>query len=509
MKLAALLLSFSACFGAEQASLEGVTVNGATGAPLSGVHVRLLPAEYQKDPGGTVSVAYGVVSDGAGRFSMIGVPPGSYILAPERSGFMYILEKAEVGNRTVVLKPGDHITGSRLAMTPRAAIRGRVTDEYGDPVEDAWVCAWPVSTDAERILLSGSLANSMPPLLANSTNDRGEFRIVAMPGKYRVQATEFDEANRNALSEAASDGGCTDRAATYYPSATTAEQARVVEVAAGADVRGIDIRLVPPQPPQSYRAVALGGIVTGTPADSAGLTVRLESVGSGFWGQTSVGGDGRFLFSGLRPGHYQVAASCCSSVPRLASMPVDIQLDNGDRTGLVVALQAGGELSGTLEMGGSLRGFDVRKRTVELGFADASGVDLSPMGGEVGEGGAFRIGNVPPRRLRVRVHPLPDNVYIKSVSLNGAEAAGSILDLSGGVPRSRLTVTVDLGGALAGKVLTKDGGPLVFQNAGVLLIPENLAAGGEEMEFQPGDRITRNLTISEKGDADAQPKRQQ
>jgi hypothetical protein len=125
---------------------------------------------------------------------------------------------------------------------------------------------------------------------------------------------------------------------------------------------------------------------------------------------------------------------------------------------------------------------------------------------------------------------------------------------------------VALGSVLAGKVMSKDGGPLVFQDAGVLLIPENLAtggkqampeylwhgvdsdgsyrvenirpgkyrllavdererdkwldeedpaallklaAGGEEIEFQPGDRNTKNLKTSEKGESDAQPIQQQ
>ena len=257
MRSAALFLLCSASFGAEQAGIQGVTVNRATGAPLSGVHVRLLPAEYQIDRGRTVSVAYGAVSDGAGRFSMIGVPPGSYILAPERSGFMFILDRADARKRTLVLKPGDRITGSRLEMTPRAVIRGRVTDQYGDPVETASVCARPVSTDADPILLSGS----MIPLFCDSTNDRGEFRIIAMPGQYLVQASARDELSMPGLSDSA------DRAGTFYPSATDEEQAGVVEVAAGAEVRGIDIRLVPPLPPQPYRVMALGGIVTGIPGD--------------------------------------------------------------------------------------------------------------------------------------------------------------------------------------------------------------------------------------------------
>ena len=65
------------------ASIEGTVVNTTTGAPLSGVHLRLA----LQNPDEVVAPVYGAVSDDAGRFSMAGIQPGvEYRLEAGRPG---------------------------------------------------------------------------------------------------------------------------------------------------------------------------------------------------------------------------------------------------------------------------------------------------------------------------------------------------------------------------------------------------------------------------------------
>ncbi len=43
--------------------------------------------------------------------------------------------KGSTGIPNLAIKPGEHLTGYQLEMTPRAVIAGRVVDEAGDPVQ--------------------------------------------------------------------------------------------------------------------------------------------------------------------------------------------------------------------------------------------------------------------------------------------------------------------------------------------------------------------------------------
>src|ERR1035441_3454876 len=128
MKGAILVLLVSACLRGQQGSLEGMAVHAVTREPLSHVHVRLVAASFAGITG-----AYGAMSDRTGHFSIATIRPGTYILAPELAGFLYVQAKGGVPNLTI--KPGQHVTGYQLEMTPRAVISGRVVDEAGDPLQ--------------------------------------------------------------------------------------------------------------------------------------------------------------------------------------------------------------------------------------------------------------------------------------------------------------------------------------------------------------------------------------
>ena len=87
MRYGTLLFLLASGLTAQQASIEGVTVNAST-EPLSGVHVRLITGTF-----GGVTGAYGAVSDRCGHFSMASLRPGTYVLAPDRAGYLYVQAK--------------------------------------------------------------------------------------------------------------------------------------------------------------------------------------------------------------------------------------------------------------------------------------------------------------------------------------------------------------------------------------------------------------------------------
>jgi hypothetical protein len=200
----------------KQAGFEGIAVNAATGQPLSGVHVKLATFTLAG-----VSEAYGAMSGRDGRFSMASVAPGSYLLMPERIGFVHMMiPSGALPAASVSLKPGERIVDYRLEMTPRAVVAGRVTDEYGDPVPNLFVELTPVSPGAPAPFRLGGGSRAV-------TDDRGEFRISGGPGSFYVKATPSGGTNQPP--EIRTDGTAEAiYGPTWYPGASAIERASVV-----------------------------------------------------------------------------------------------------------------------------------------------------------------------------------------------------------------------------------------------------------------------------------------
>src|SRR5450755_1924932 len=117
MKAAILVLLVAACLRAQQGSVAGTAIHAVTREPLSNVHVRLIAATF-----GGITGAYGAMSDRAGHFSIATIRPGTYILLPERAGFLHVPPKGSTAIPSLTIKPGEAVTGYQLEMTPRAVI---------------------------------------------------------------------------------------------------------------------------------------------------------------------------------------------------------------------------------------------------------------------------------------------------------------------------------------------------------------------------------------------------
>ena len=115
-----LLLGIAGGVCAQSGSLEGTARDASTREPLSGVHIRLVGAS---SPGMTTT--YGAMSDRAGHFSMALIRPGTYVLSPERNGYLQVQPKAGAPVRRVTIKAGDHQTVS----IPVEVARMRYWDE--------------------------------------------------------------------------------------------------------------------------------------------------------------------------------------------------------------------------------------------------------------------------------------------------------------------------------------------------------------------------------------------
>jgi hypothetical protein len=463
MRCAGILFVLCACARAQSsASLDGVATHALTHEPLSGVHVQLIA--FSSDGLG-VTNAYGAMSDRAGRFSIAALPPGVYILMPQYRGFLYAQKKqGSIPYPTVSFKPGEHRTDFTLEMIPRAFIGGRVLDEFGDPVSGAVVAAEPVSPEFVSIAKEFSM----------QTDDRGFFRFSGLPGKYYLKATV---ASPDGSAEIRTDGTSPpDYAPTYFPGVARKEGAAVVEARPGVEARGFDIRM---SRAARLRTLSIRGVVTGVPASSenvagGGMVVMRYGENAeklSCCRNTQVDRDGKFTFSRLEPGFYRLTAMYYSGGATTQSATVDVTLDGADATNVELPIGGAGDLTGTLEIAGDPAGTPAEKRKVYLepvsdfGFTQPGRVDVDPDGG-------FHFEKSPAGRFRLRIEPLPENAYIKSVQLDGAVAADGVLTLTGR-PGSRVKVTISRNGAqITGAVQDKDGAVLVNSLAFVLLIDD-------------------------------------
>ena len=446
------------------------------------------------------------------------------------------------------------MTGYQLEMTSRALISGRVVDEAGDPVQGVrveTVAATPGNTPVVMI------PTPNPP-----TDERGEFRLTAAPGKYYVQATvnanggggvqERPEIRSDGTSEAI-------YATTFYPSSVRKDRGTVVEAVAGKDVGGIEIRLA-----RQQQGLSISGVVSGFPDGPSRGYVAIQfgesaqRITSGR--STSPAADGKFRFDGLQPGYYRVwALYNDAGKTQLASRTLEWQLENSEIANVELALQPGVELSGTVRMEGEAAGA-AAKRTVKL--EPATGyfmVNMGMTGGEVDGDGAFRIANIAPAKYRVKVSPLAENAYVKTLEIDGVAAANGVADLSKVSRAASGKMTVGGNGAqISGRVLDSDGEPMLtnvvmiflardvedippagngtaqaspdgkytikaivpgkyrlfgvdaFQIAGgndAMDMFKKLFERGEEIEFKEGDRITKDLKVISVEDPNAKPKK--
>lgn len=514
----------AASLAAQPAGFEGTAVNRADDRPLPGVHVRLVSVSFDG-----IENAYGAMSDQNGHFSIAAMPAGAYILFPECRGFVYV---GQSNLPLVALKPGEHVAGYKLVMTPRAVIAGRVVDELGDPVPGAMVRIDPTSSDTHPALnLSGNVSR---------TDDRGQFRLVAGPGKYYVGASP---AGSTGDSGPANPG--TAYTETYYPSAAGKAGATPVEVAYGSEAN-IEIRLT------RQRVLSIRGTVLNVPEGPARAMVTLYSGDDEQHMYNSSNyqalPDGSFAFPDRRPGLYRLSAHYSSGATNLSSQPVLVKLEAADAD-LQLQLAAGGILAGSVE-GIAPEKVKVRLQPATNYYGSAS------LAASVSKDGTFQLPNVPQERMKLSLDSLPEDAFLKSVTLDGALVKDGTLDLTHGSNGSKLKIVVSLnGGRLSGIVRDKQGQPL-HTSLGMVVLSDRpdltdvspdlpriaedgsysikgirpgkyhvlavdalnfvdnqseetlkkLLAASEEIEIKEGDRIVKDLTAPGKEDVDAKSK---
>lgn len=410
--------------------------------------------------GGTASAApatgqastspYAATTDAEGKYRFEKVEPGSYMLSASRQGFVqqsYGSRQPMMGGAPLKLAGGQELKQIDMKLTPHAVVIGRVVDEEGEPLARVQIQV------LRRSYMQGK--EQMLPVGGGMTADNGEFRVAELPpGRYWISATNRSQAMLAAQVgpvRNAEDKPEEEYVTTYHPSTADLSSASRLELAAGQELQGIDIRML------KARAYRIRGKVIGSIPQGRAVRVMLvprdRMAFMSFMGNSAgVKEDGGFELAGAHPGLYHVTAVLVDGpVTILGKTAVEITRNNVD--GVSVTAASPMTISGSIRVDGDVKALE-QAQGRKLSFAGIR-VQLSPFEG-IGMGmgsaqanaeGVFSVEKAGADKYRVNVFNLPKGTWLKSVRSGDQEVLETGLDLSaaGGSAAAALEVTLSAG----------------------------------------------------------------
>ena len=367
---------------------------------------------------------YAATTDAEGKFRIEGVEPGMYRMMAERQGFVrreYGARKNSMMGSTITVTSGQELKELNIDMIPQAVIIGRVLDDEGEPLARVQIQVM------RRRYFRGK--QQLMPTGGNMTMDTGEFRIADLaPGRYWISAmyrrmSMFGEGPARNTGDKPEEEYVT----TYYPGVIDQAGARPIDVVAGQELPGVDIRL------QKARVYRIRGKVTGGTEPARNLRVMVMPRDSmmmmGFMGNAGgmVKEDGSFEIGGVQSGAYYVSAMHNQGRPTaMGKVAVDVGRGNVENVSLV--LTAPLTLNGVIRIDGNVEQLE-KTAGKKITFSSVR-VQLMPMegmnfgnagGGQAKDDGTFTLENVGHDKFRVMAMSFPQGTWLKSIRAGDQE----------------------------------------------------------------------------------------
>ncbi len=252
-----------------EARLSGMVIDDATGAPIEGAIVHLLPS----GPGTAPTWGMGGETGTSGEFMVNRLPPADYLVssrAEEYGDEIFDHQPGWSSADLVPVPPGGDVTGVTLRMRRGGMIRGHLYDEAMVPLPGFWMTVR---------LPDGDLAGAMPDLVRTD----GSFWFRMPPGTYIVIADAVPGYVRE-----------------YYDGVYRPEDAIRFEVTEGSEVSGIDF------------TIQLAGSISGAVFRSDGVTpvpgaqVYAFPLDADFGDGAITSPGGQYRIEGLPSGQYRM-----------------------------------------------------------------------------------------------------------------------------------------------------------------------------------------------------------
>ena len=477
MKLAlALLLSMllsGAAFAQDatksRATIEGIVTRDPDSQPVKKALIELI-ADNQAQGGN-----YTTLTGPDGAFRVENITPGRYHLFAERSGFLDTdKQRGRSDGRILTLTAGQELKDLQLRLQAAAVIRGRVTDEDGDPLPNAEVIT------LHQTFIAGH--KHWEQAGAERTNDLGEYRIANLPaGNVYISVSpppDFKSLIENAgtadaRNAKADPSASTAYQTTYYPGTADRSQATPIPLHPG-DEFPANFTLTP-SPSLSIH----GSVVNVPPRASATIMLQSRDFSLVLNG-AEMHKDGSFVIHDVSPGSYTILASIEGSpVPMTARQSLQVGSTNVE--GLRLSPQPGTTLQGRMRVearNGAGR-FDPERVFLALQSVDSEQDEGILAGREnfsnlahVAPDGSFQWTDVPAGSYYVQVMgdtTANEGWFVKSVAAGGRDVNESGITVDGGTVSLDLVISAN-GGMVEGVVVDRKGEPVA--NAVVVAVPE-------------------------------------
>ena len=460
-KISTALLCLLCLFVATQVTAQETSIAGrvvASNGNFPIVNARIV-ARAAGGPG-SMRVA---TTDEDGKFQLANLSPGNYVIRIGAAG--YIPEPAFATNN--LYRPGENVT---IRMIKGGVITGRVVNKNGEPMALARVRGVRVKDEEGNPVRDATTGRDW------TTDDRGMYRLYGLePGSYVVSASFTN------MFRAPSTGQGSDAAPTYYPSATL-DGATLVNVNAGNETGGIDIRY------RAERSYSVRGIFTGANAQSGAplgrtaISVTLSHAATGVVvGATTIvplNGNNAFIFEGLSDGVYELTAQTASGTSDAAIAPPQrVNVQGASVTGLVLALTPMGSIAGRVLLEttepieacrsanpGLVQEALVTAHREVSASKTPSLASLLPVEAKPDQGGEFLLTNMNAGRYVLDVRPPSRFWFVRDIAWeNTAKPASNDFTLKLGERVQGLRIKLAPGAAsLAGRVSNADAGLRVY-----------------------------------------------
>ena len=465
MKSRAVLLSCPAAFlvlavvsGADQTTpatkptgiISGRVVAAGSPAPIEGAVVRLLNLER---PAGVQTSSYTQESNTRGEFRFADLPQGRYELTATRSRYLPVtygqIRPGSGGpGISIRLVDGQHADGLVVSMPLPAVIAGMVTDARGEPAPGSVVHVLRYEWEAGQRTLRDAGQDVV--------DDRGSYRIPELrPGEYLVSA--MPRTNRNP-------GNPSPPGQIFYPGTPLIQSAQSLTVEAGDEKAGIDIPL------RLVRLASVSGSFVGLEGQPfAGARLTAVNTAAGWmavpgltqFAPSSTDATGKFTFSNLAPGRYQLTASTWDDISAMTSTfwaITDINVGDADLADVTLTLQRGSTVSGRIVLDPQ-KPLATTAGTLVLEPVDPGRRDFSAWGRLDAEG-HFRIPGIVPGKYVLRFTFLPPGIFIRSIRIAGRDATDLAIDIGPAEDVRDVEVRMtDVGTAITGTLLDASGRP--------------------------------------------------
>jgi protocatechuate 3,4-dioxygenase beta subunit len=499
------------------ASISGrVTISGkaAANAKIVITEIKDGPGHANQDfpigsPGLNAREGHVALTDAEGRYRLTNLPEGRYEAQAMLKGC--VNEKRshnELLAESFTLNEGESRENVDFTLVRGGVITGRVTDADGRPLIARLISLQVVDgqgrkTDAPALQ---DVADMLIKADMFQTDDRGVYRIYGLrAGRYLVSSGGDSSGAINLLTGA---GGEYPR--IWYPDATDENRAKIIEVDAGGEITGVDIKLGVAN--RTYEAAGrviddeVGKPIAGCNVICVKIKGADEDVASnigGFGGNARTDNQGNFRLAGLAPGQYQLSLGnqesfLTGSDSDHYSDGAKIEIQSSDVAGIEIRAKHGATISGvavvedadpSAKQALSRMMIMASLPPLEQNEVNGNGIAsvMSPAVSRIGSDGGFILRGLRPGKVTLGVYGLTENrLKILQIVRGGADISDGIV-VTGREDITGVRVIIGKGsGVIRGRVIVTGG---ALPNGFQMEVSADRGTGGASADFNSSGSV--------------------